>query len=147
MDWNSVVCSSVLWWGDILMIYALVGLAALPFARRDPLSLVKWAFFFFLAHFLICTGFVGTLYAWGHAAAAPGAPGHVGAGFANFIASLSDSDHPAIRSEFDISRGGFARLFLHHVALFGGHGLNILPFVAFHPQTGHVSFRDKEGPD
>src|SRR3546814_15864382 len=90
MDWNSVVCSSVLWWGDILMIYALVGLAALPFARRDPLSLVKWAFFFFLAHFLICAGFVGTLYAWGHAAAAPGAPGHVGAGFANFIASCSE---------------------------------------------------------
>src|SRR3546814_18133922 len=87
-------------------------------------------FFFFLAHFLICAGFVGTLYAWGHAAAASGAPGHVGAGFANFIASLSDSDHPAIRSEYEIYRGGFARIFLHHVALFGGQWLTTLPFVA-----------------
>src|SRR3546814_7107908 len=60
----------------------------------------------------------------------PGAPGHVGAGFANFIASLSDSDHPAIRSEYEIYRGGFARIFLHHVALFGGQWLTTLPFVA-----------------
>ena len=43
----------LLWWGDILMIYALVGLAALLFVRQEPLSLVKWAFLFFFLHFLL----------------------------------------------------------------------------------------------
>ncbi|MEV4935478.1 DUF418 domain-containing protein [Sphingobium sp. LSP13-1-1.1] len=121
----------LLWWGDILMIYALVGLAALPFARREPLSLVKWAFFFFLAHFLICAGFIGTLYAWGHAAATSGAPSHVSAGFANFIDSLSNPAHAAIRNEYDVYRGSYAGIVLHHVALFGGQWPTTLPFIAF----------------
>ena len=31
----------LLWWGDILMIYAVVGMVALMFAGREPLALVK----------------------------------------------------------------------------------------------------------
>ncbi|WP_313805414.1 DUF418 domain-containing protein [Sphingobium sp.] len=112
----------LLWWGDILMIYALVGLAALPFARMEPLALVKWAFLFFLAHFLVCAAFIGTLYAWSHAADA-------GAGFANFIASLSDPAHPAIQGEIATYRGNFAGIFAHHLALFGGQWSTTLPFV------------------
>lgn len=121
----------LLWWGDILMIYALVGLAALLFVRKEPLALVKWAFLFFLAHFLVCVAFIGTLYAWGHAAAAPGATASVSAGFTNFIGSLSDPAHPAIRSEYMTYRGGYAGIVLHHIALFGGQWLTTLPFVTF----------------
>ncbi|UZW53731.1 DUF418 domain-containing protein [Sphingobium sp. JS3065] len=121
----------LLWWGDILMIYALVGLNALLFVRMEPLALVKWAFLFFLAHFLVCAGFIGTLYAWGHAATAPGAAADISAGFADFIASLSDPAHPAIRSEYMIYGGGYAGIFLHHVALFGRQWLTTLPFIAF----------------
>jgi uncharacterized protein len=121
----------LLWWGDILMIYALVGLAALLFVRKEPLSLVKWAFLFFLVHFLICASFIGTLYAWGHAAAAPGAQPQVSAGFAHFIGSISDPAHPAIRDEIATYRGGFGGIVRHHVALFGGQWVTTLPFVAF----------------
>jgi uncharacterized protein len=121
----------LLWWGDILMIYALVGLAALLFVRREPLALVKWAFLFFLLHLLICAAFIGSLYAWGHSAAAAGATPDTGAAFANFIASLSDPAHPAVRQEIATYRGGFAGIFLHHVALFGGQWATTMPFVAF----------------
>ncbi len=62
----------LLWWGDILMIYALVGVAAMLFAGREPLSLVKTAFLLFLLQFLLSGSFIASLYAWGHAAAAPG---------------------------------------------------------------------------
>ncbi|WP_150295447.1 DUF418 domain-containing protein [Sphingobium estronivorans] len=116
----------LLWWGDILMIYALVGLAALLFVRQEPLALVKWAFLFFLLHFLVCASFIATLYAWSHAAAP-----NVSAGFAYFIESFSNPMHPAIRSEIAIYRGGYAGILLHHVALFGGQWVTTLPFVAF----------------
>lgn len=119
----------LLWWGDILMIYALVGLAALPFVRQEPLALVKWAFLFFLAHFLVCTGFIATLYGWSHAAAAPGASPNTSAGFAQFIGALSDPSHPAVQDEIATYRGGYAGVFLHHVALFGGQWVTTLPFV------------------
>lgn len=119
----------LLWWGDILMIYALTGLAALPFVRKEPLSLVKWAFLFFLLHFLVCASFIGTLYAWSHAAETPGAAAHVAQGFANFIGSLSDPGHPAIQSEIATYRGGYGGIFVHHLALFGGQWLTTLPFV------------------
>lgn len=119
----------LLWWGDILMIYALVSLAALLFVRKEPLSLVKWAFLFFLAHFLVCAAFIATLYAWSHAASAPGAAANASAGFAHFIGSLSDPAHPAIRGEIATYRGGFAGIFLHHAAMFGGQWPNSLPFV------------------
>ncbi|KKW91107.1 MULTISPECIES: DUF418 domain-containing protein [Sphingobium] len=119
----------LLWSGDILMIYALVGLAALLFVRKEPLALVKWAFLFFLAHFLVCAFFITTLHAWSHAAAAPDAASHIPAGFADFIGSFSDPAHPAIRSEFEIYRGNYAGIFMHHVALFGSQWLTTLPFV------------------
>ena len=119
----------LLWWGDILMIYALTGLAALLFVRKEPLSLLKWAFLFFALHMLLCTAFVATLYGWSHAAAAPDAAANVKQGFDYFIASLSDPAHPAIRQEISTYRGGYGGIFLHHLALFGGQWLTNLPFV------------------
>lgn len=116
----------LLWWGDILMIYALVGLAALLFVRKEPLALVKWAFLCFLLHFLLCASFIGTLYAWGHASAP-----HASAGFEHFVSSYSDPTHPAIRNEIATYQGSYAGIVLHHVALFGSQWVTTLPFAVF----------------
>jgi Predicted membrane protein len=119
----------LLWWGDILMVYAIVGIAAMLFVRKEPLQLVKWAFLFFLLHFLVSAAFIASLYAWGHAAAAPGAAPNISAGFHNFIASLSDPSHPAVVQEIATYRGGYAGILRHHIALFGGQWPTTLPFV------------------
>lgn len=108
----------LLWSGDILMIYALIGLAALPFMRREPLSLVKWAFLFFLLHFLICLAFIVSLNGWAHAAAAPGAAANVREGFANFAGSFTNPRHPVLLAEIATYRGGFATIAGHHLTLF-----------------------------
>lgn len=120
----------LLWWGDILMVYALVSLAALPFLRKEPLSLVKWAFLCFLLHFLICAAFIASLHAWAHAAGAPDAPAQVQEGFARFIGSFSDPASPEIRAEIAIYRGGFPGIFVHHLQLLGSQWLSTFPFVA-----------------
>lgn len=99
----------LLWWGDILMLYALVGLVALLFAQREPLALVKAAFLLFLLHFLLVAGFIASLYAWSHA------PGDA-QGFTRFIAALSDPGSPAIRQEIALYRGDFLPILRHKLA-------------------------------
>jgi uncharacterized protein len=121
----------LLWWGDILMIYALVGPVALLFAHLEPLALVKRAFLAFLLHFLICVLFVASLSLWAHAAAGPDASEHLRAGYAAFIGSFSDPASPAIHTEFLAYRGGFTDVLAYHLAHFPGQWLQGFAFSAF----------------
>lgn len=120
----------LLWWGDILMIYALVGVAAMLFAGREPLSLVKTAFLLFLLQFLLSGSFIASLYAWGHGAAAPGASADMRQGFNDFMASLSNPASPAIVAETALYRSGFSAIFTHKLGDFPGQWLWGLPFTA-----------------
>lgn len=121
----------LLWWGDILMIYALVGVVGMQFAGREPLALVKSAFLFFLLQFFVSAAFIGTLYAWGNAAAAPGASAELQRGFADFMASLSDPASPAIITETALYRSDFSSILMHRLAEFPCQWLWGLPFTAF----------------
>lgn len=121
----------LLWWGDILMTYALAGLVALRFVRREPLSLVKWAFLFFLLHFLLCLAFIAQLHFWSQAAAAPGVAADIREGFADFIAPYSDPHSATVGHEIAIYRSGFGAIFLHHLADFPGQWLWSFLFTAF----------------
>lgn len=113
----------LLWWGDILMVYAIVGLAALPFANRAPMGLVKVAFLAFLLHFLLVGSFIGSLYAWSHAAAAPDATATMRDGFTTFMTSLTDPASPAIRTEIATYRSDYATILQHKLADFPGQWL------------------------
>jgi uncharacterized protein len=106
----------LLFWGDILMTYALVGLVALLFVRQEPLALLRTAFLAFLLHFLFCAGFVGMLYAWSRIAVAPDASTALSEGFAQFAGSMTDPNHPAFRNEVAIYRGGYAGILAEHLA-------------------------------
>ena len=121
----------LLWAGDILMNYALIGLVAMMFIRNEPLSLVKWAFLFFLAHFLICTAFVVSIHGWADAAAAPDAAASVRESFTRYVGSLSDPDDPAIRQEIATYRSGFSTIFAHHLQLYLGNWWWSLSLSAF----------------
>ena len=119
----------LLWWGDILMIYAVVSLFALPLAGREPLALVKAAFLLFLLQFLLSAGFVGSLHAWANAAAAPGADAAMREGYAAFIGALSDPGNAAVRADIALHRGGFGSIAAHQLAGFPGDWLWSLLFT------------------
>jgi uncharacterized protein len=121
----------LLWWGDILMIYAIVGLVALLFAGKAPLALVKWAFLAFLIHFLMVLGLIASLSAWSHAAAQPDAAASVVAGYRAFVAALSDPGDPAIVQDIMLHRSGFGAIFLHQIAGYPGEWLRTFAFVSF----------------
>ncbi|MFB0873672.1 MULTISPECIES: DUF418 domain-containing protein [unclassified Sphingobium] len=113
----------LLWWGDILMVYALVGMIALRFAQGQPMALVKAAFLCFLLHFLLLAGFIATIYAWSRA---PGEAASYGA----FITSLSDPASAAVRDEIGLYRSGFITIVAHKLAHYPGEWLWSLMFTA-----------------
>ncbi|WP_434404851.1 DUF418 domain-containing protein [Sphingobium sp. DN12] len=113
----------LLWWGDILVTYAVVGTIALLFAQKEPLALVKWAFLAFLIHFLICGAFIASLYGWAHAAAAPGAAAATREGLDSFLAGLSDPSSPIIQQDIAIYTGSFGGIVRHHLTGFVGDWL------------------------
>lgn len=107
----------LLWAGDILMNYALIGLVAMLFVRKEPLALIKWAFFFFLAHFLICALFIFSIHGWADAALAPNGTTSIRDSFAQYIGPFANPDDPAIRQEIATYRGSFAIILTHHLYL------------------------------
>lgn len=46
----------LLWWGDILHIYAFLGVCLLPFLRRQPRTLFIWGMIFLAAPWVVVTG-------------------------------------------------------------------------------------------
>ncbi|WP_420143126.1 DUF418 domain-containing protein [Sphingobium sp.] len=121
----------LLWWGDILRVYAVVGLFAMLFVNLEPFALVKRAMLFFLFQFLICAAFIGSLYLWDSAAAAPGAGGALREGYATFMAALSDPASPATQAEIATYRGGFIGIVQHKLAGLLGEWLWGFLFTAF----------------
>ncbi|MCI4588812.1 DUF418 domain-containing protein [Sphingobium sp. BYY-5] len=100
----------LLWWGDILRVYAIASLFALLFVHLQPLDLVKRAFLFFLLQFLLVTAFIGSLYLWGHAATGVDASAATREGFAAFMAVLSDPADPATQVEIATYRSGLSTI-------------------------------------
>ena len=61
-----------IWWGDILSLYAPVGMIAFAFRRRSPKTMIRWAVGLLIVQLLL---FVGTSFAFYEAARAAAAPG------------------------------------------------------------------------
>lgn len=61
----------ILWWGDILVTYALLGMLAVKARRLAPLALTVWGFVLILVSALVMVGggYLGTLFATPEAAA------------------------------------------------------------------------------
>ena len=121
----------LLWWGDILRVYAIVSLFALLFVGLEPLALMKRAFLCFLLQFLTVSAFIASLYLWGHAAAAPDAADATREGFATFMATLSDPASPAAQAEIATYRGTFTDILAMKAADFPGEWVWGFLFNAF----------------
>jgi uncharacterized protein len=111
--WFGIAHYLLLWWGDILMLYAIVSLCALLFVGKEPLSLVKWAFAAFGAHFLLVAVLMIPIYGYYHAASLPGAPEETLRGFAAMTAALGEPGTPAVAEQIATYRSGYAAIVDH----------------------------------
>lgn len=113
----------LLWWGDILMSYALIGCVALLFIRREPFDLLKAALLAFLLHLLLCAIFAATLYGWAHAAGARDS-------YAAFLAAYTPGS-AAVAAEIATYRGPLSAIVADHLAGLPLAWLRTLPFNGF----------------
>jgi uncharacterized protein len=68
-----LVHSMLIWWGDILVPYALTGFILLLFRKRQQKTIAIWAIFFFCSEFLLTIGFA----IWSHFHPSPPPPPRV----------------------------------------------------------------------
>ena len=106
----------LLWWGDILMIYAIVGLVALRFVGHEPLGLVKWAFIAFLAHFLIVGGMTAGMEVLRHMATGPDASASDIDAWQALQISLGKPGSVEITQSVALHRSGFTSIFADSLA-------------------------------
>lgn len=86
----------LLWWGDILTLYALVGLVALAFAGKQPMQLVKLSFLAFALQFLLLALLMAGMYQVAGTA-----------GAARLLDQLGEPGSAEVARELALYRGGW----------------------------------------
>jgi uncharacterized protein len=106
----------LIWFGDILVGYALIGMIAFLFRGLSQRALIGWAVGLLIVQLLVFAGLAGGTAMLQQAAAAPGAPPATVAewqGLERMFGAMS----PAARAqEFALYRGGYAGILADRVA-------------------------------
>ncbi|HEY0147446.1 MAG TPA: DUF418 domain-containing protein [Allosphingosinicella sp.] len=80
----------LIWFGDILVSYALIGMAAWVFREKEPEALIRWGAGFLLLQMLLLGAMAAAAALLGQQAAAPGA------------SAAASSEWEALRSQFGV---------------------------------------------
>jgi uncharacterized protein len=120
----------LIWWGDILTHYALIGMIAYLFHRKPPRALVKWAIILLVVELALMAASSAAFFIAQAAAAAPGASAETIAAFQSMSRGFSSLTGPALSADLALYRGDYAGIAGHRfdamllsplkqVALFG----------------------------
>jgi uncharacterized protein len=121
MAWLFVIGAAhfiLLWWGDILVPYAICGTLALFFVKKDVKQLLRWAAIFYLLYFLLTLVLVGGGWWQAIQAAEPGANAAMVKGTQEMLASFGKPGTEDIAESLKIYRSGWLTIVQHHLALF-----------------------------
>lgn len=121
----------LLWWGDILALYAVVGLLARPLADQPPATLTKLALAAFALHFLILVSLVLGIHQAEALAAAPGAPAERIAHFGRLLDSIGRPGSPALLQEVALHRGPWSALVADKAHTIGEWATSALHYSTF----------------
>jgi uncharacterized protein len=104
-----------IWWGDILTLYATIGLIAFAFREQEVRSLVRWAIGLMLVDLLLMTS-IATFFSSAEAAAnAPGASAQAVAIWQDASRDFAPLTAPALAADLSTYRGGYAGILSHRV--------------------------------
>jgi uncharacterized protein len=113
----------LLWFGDILFLYACVGAIAFLMHYWQPARLIKWALIFYAAGFLFWTAQFGGMQLLQWAALQPGAAPDMVASYQEMLAS-PDMDFSPVQ-ELAVHRGGWTGIVSEKLALWW-HPLDVV---------------------
>ncbi|WP_446654971.1 DUF418 domain-containing protein [Blastomonas sp.] len=131
MAWLFVIGAAhfiLLWWGDILVPYAICGTLALLFVNKDVKQLLRWAIIFYVLYFLITLVMVGGGWWQAMQAAAPGADPDLIKGTQEMLASFGQPGTEEIAESLKTYRSGWLTIVQHHLAIFPGSLASTLIF-------------------
>lgn len=123
----------LIWWGDILSHYALVGMIAYLFCRLSTRALVKWAIALLVVEFAFFASGAAYFFVAQAAAAAPGASADAVAAFQSMSHDFTPLAGPALGQDLALFRGDYAGIVAHRVGAMLFAPLIQLPF--FGPET------------
>lgn len=118
----------LIWFGDILTLYAICGLIIFGFRNMASDRLVALGAAFLLAHMILFGLFVAGQYPLEVAAHAPGAPKAVIDAWAQGLGGL-DPDTKAIAADQALYLGSYARFAAHNLANWQSVLANTAPFM------------------
>lgn len=95
----------LLWYGDILAMYAIIGTIAVLFVRKDARSLIRWAIGTFVASMLVWSLLLGSAFALDAAANAPGASADTIESAAQIREAFGEPNTPSVAKELAAYRG------------------------------------------
>jgi uncharacterized protein len=97
----------LVWFGDILTGYALIGMIAWFFHGRSNRTLVRWGIGLLLVQMLIFSGMAAAAFMLREAASAPGAAAEAIAGWRELESGFGVLSAPQLASELALYHGGY----------------------------------------
>lgn len=131
MAWLFVIGAAhfiLIWWGDILVPYAICGTLAIFFVNKDVKQLLRWAIFFYTLYFLLSLALVGGGWWQASQAAAPGADAEMVQSTAKMLASFGKPGTDQIADSLELYRSGWPAIVRAHLAMFPESLVNTLMF-------------------
>lgn len=129
MGWLFVIGSAhylFLWWGDILVPYAICGTLAMVFVQKDVRQLIRWAVILFLLYFVLCCAIVGGSWWQLIRSAAPGADADLIEATQLMLAGLGKPGTEGIATELALYQGGWPAIFRDNLSTYPDSLLNTL---------------------
>lgn len=131
MAWLFVIGAAhfiLIWWGDILVPYAICGTLALFFVNKDVKQLLRWAAIFYTLYFILTCLLVAGGWWQAIQAAAPGADPEMARGAAKMLASFGKPGTDQITESLDLYRSGWPTIVREHLSIFADSLVNTLMF-------------------
>jgi uncharacterized protein len=116
----------VLWWGDILVPYAISGTLALYFVHKDLKQLVRWAIILYSLYFVIACLMVAGGWWQSVQGLAPGADPATIESTRKMLASFGQPGSSDIARDLALYRGGWQAIFADNLSTFPSSLTNAL---------------------
>lgn len=129
MAWLFVIGAAhyiILWWGDILVPYAISGTLALYFVQKDIRQLIRWAIILFSLYFLIACLMVGGSWWQSIQGLAPGADAATIETTRKMLASFGEPGSSDIARDLALYKGGWPAIFADNLSTFPSSLFNAL---------------------
>ena len=121
----------LIWWGDILTHYALVGMIAYLFRRKSPATLIRWAIGLLLVQIAVMASGTVFFFLAEAGASAPGASAEAVRQWQGVSKGFTPPAGSALAADLALYRGGYAGIVGHRIGELLFAPIGQLPFFGW----------------